>query len=57
MSQDRAQNATQTKQAWVTPEVKELPTFTDLTLQSGGVNPGPIISGVTDGSNGTFSFV
>ncbi|HKG93487.1 MAG TPA: hypothetical protein VKA84_16385 [Gemmatimonadaceae bacterium] len=57
MSENRAQN---TKQAWVTPVVTELPGFTELTLQSGGLQDpgggGPIISSITGGS-GTFSFV
>lgn len=59
MSENRAR---ETKQAWVTPVVTELPSFTELTLQSGGATipgdgGGPIISSVTGTSSGTFSFV
>ena len=53
MSENRAKN---TKQTWVTPVVTELPSFTDLTLQSGG-GSGPVISSITGEPTGTFSFV
>jgi len=53
--------ARKSKQTWVTPVVTELPSFTELTLQSGGDGGGggggPVISSVTGVSAGTFSFV
>ena len=55
MSENSGQNA---KQTWVTPIVTELPSFTDLTLQSGntgGGGGGPVIGSLTGTTSGTFS--
>lgn len=52
MSETRGQDV---KQTWVTPVVTELPSFTNLTLQSGNTGGGPVIGSLTGVSSGTFS--